>query len=91
MLLLWSLQSGAAWLMIPMDAAQKNHLKAYGIAFLSLKKGMEVKWLLNYRGGSFLMDLQPEIQAECVIRGVTFETPATPAWQDFWRKSLHPG
>ncbi|HPJ78400.1 MAG TPA: hypothetical protein P5086_08095 [Prolixibacteraceae bacterium] len=75
MLLLWSLQSGAAWLMIPMDAAQKNHLKAYGIAFLSLKKGMEVKWLLNYRGGSFLMDLQPEIQAECVIRGVTFETP----------------
>ncbi len=75
MLLLWSLQSGAAWLMIPMDAAQKNHLKAYGIAFLSLKKGMEVKWLLNYRGGSFLMDLQPDIQAECVIRGVTFETP----------------
>lgn len=73
LLLLLSFRSAAAWLLIPMDETQKNHLKAYGIAFLTLQKEVEVKWLLNYRGGSFLMQLYPEIQAECVIRGVTFE------------------
>lgn len=67
-------QAGAAWLLIPMDETQKNHLKAYGIAYYTLKNNMEVKWLVNYRGGSFLMTLQPDIQSECVIRGVTFET-----------------
>lgn len=74
LLLLLSLRSAAAWLLIPMDETQKNHLKAYGIAILTLQKEVEVKWLLNYRGGSFLMQLYPDIQAECVIRGVTFET-----------------
>jgi hypothetical protein len=63
----------AAWLLIPMDDTQKNHLKAYGIAYWTLTKDVEVKWLLNYRGGSFLMSHYPEIQAECVIRGVSFE------------------
>ncbi len=73
-LLLFSWQAGASWLLIPMDESQKNHLKAYGIAYWTLTKDVEVKWLLNHRGGSFLIDHYPEIQSECVIRGVTFET-----------------
>ena len=63
----------SAYLLIPMDESQKNHLKSYGIAYWILTKDIEVKWLLNYRGGSFLVQHYPDIQAECVIRGVTFE------------------
>ncbi len=62
-----------AYLLIPMDETQKNHLKSYGIAYWVLSKDIEVKWLLNYRGGSFIMQHFPDIQAECVIRGVSFE------------------
>jgi hypothetical protein len=61
-------------LLIPMDDSQKNHLKSYGVAFWVLEKGMEVKWLLNYRGGSFLMQHTSEIENECIVRGVTYET-----------------
>ncbi len=57
-----------------MDAdSQKEHLKAYGITYWILEKQQKVKWLLNYRGGSFLMPDSPEIQKECQIRGVSFE------------------
>lgn len=63
----------AASLLIPMDESQKNHLKAYGIAYWALQNSIEVKWLLNYRGGSFLMQNYQEIESECVIRGVGYE------------------
>ncbi|PIB30058.1 asparagine synthetase B [Gaetbulibacter sp. 5U11] len=57
-----------------MDAdTQKNHLKAYGITYWSLEKDVKVKWLLNYRGGSFLLPDSEAIQRECKIRGVSFE------------------
>ncbi len=57
-----------------MDAdSQKNHLKAYGITYWILSKELKVKWLLNYRGGSFLLPDTQEIQRECQIRGVSFE------------------
>jgi len=57
-----------------MDAeSQDNHLKAYGITFWTLEKQVKVKWLLNYRGGSFLLPDAEEIQRECQIRGVSFE------------------
>jgi len=57
-----------------MDAeSQKNHLKAYGITYWTLKKEMKVKWLLNYKGGSFLLPDTEDIQRECQIRGVSFE------------------
>ena len=59
-------------LLIPMDQTQNDHLKAYGIAFYSLNRNINVEWLLNYQGGSFLIDNQPSIQAECKIRGVTY-------------------
>lgn len=61
------------YLLVPMDEQQRNHLKAYGIAYWTLEKAVEVKWLLNYRGGSFLIAYAPEIESECVIRGVTVE------------------
>lgn len=64
----------ASYILIPMDAdGQENHLKAYGITFWVLEKNNKVKWLLNYRGGSFLMPDQEAIRRECQIRGVTFE------------------
>ncbi|WP_289045659.1 asparagine synthetase B [uncultured Olleya sp.] len=64
----------ASYILIPMDAeTQKNHLKAYGITYWTLNKNVKVKWLLNYRGGSFLVPNSPEIQRECQIRGVSFE------------------
>lgn len=57
-----------------MDAdSQKEHLKAYGITYWVLEKQQKVKWLLNYRGGSFLLPDSPETQRECQIRGVSFE------------------
>ncbi|NNF81612.1 MAG: asparagine synthetase B [Flavobacteriaceae bacterium] len=57
-----------------MDAeSQKNHLKAYGITYWTLEKQQKVKWLLNYRGGSFLLPDFEEIRKECQIRGVSFE------------------
>ncbi len=66
--------SYASYILVPMDAeSQKNHLKAYGVTYWTLEKQLKVKWLLNYRGGSFLMPDSEEIQRECQIRGVTFE------------------
>ncbi len=61
-------------ILIPMDLTQKNHLKAYGITFNALKKGIIADWLLNYRGGSFMLDYSEETAMECRIRDVTFET-----------------
>ena len=56
-----------------MDQAQNDHLKAYGIAYYSLTKNINVEWLLNYRGGAFLFDENQLIISECKIRGVSFE------------------
>src|SRR6478736_749583 len=60
-------------ILIPMDGAQSNQLKAYGLAYFILQKGHEVQWLLNYRGGSFLIDYKPELESECVVRGISSE------------------
>ena len=38
------------------ELKQKNHLKAYGVAYWILKQDKEVDWLLNYRG-SFLTNM----------------------------------
>ena len=56
-----------------MDQSQNDHLKAYGIAYFTLTKNTTIEWLLNYRGGSFLIDAHQFVQTECRIRGVTFE------------------
>lgn len=56
-----------------MDAAQKNHLKAYGLAFWVLKQDKEVEWLLNYKGGSFMIMLNDAIEKECRVRSISYE------------------
>src|SRR6201996_8593029 len=66
----------AASILLPMDDEQKDHLKSYGIAFWTLKNGEEVDWLLNYRGGSFMMKYDKKIEDECKIRGVSYEVLA---------------
>lgn len=55
------------------DISQKNHLKAYGITYMSLENGHKVKWLLNYKGGSFLLEDREAYRKECKIRGVSYE------------------
>ncbi|MFO8145179.1 MAG: asparagine synthetase B [Candidatus Syntrophosphaera sp.] len=70
-LLMCALLSGE--MLIPMDSTQSDHLKAYGVAFQALKEQYVVKWLLNYRGGSFLMPEADDLAALCNIRGVRFE------------------
>jgi hypothetical protein len=67
-------QAKSIHILIPMDVVQKNHLKSYGITFWVLEQDVEVKWLLNYRGGSFLMQHFPQIENECIVRGVSYET-----------------
>jgi hypothetical protein len=63
----------ASFILIPMDdVTQTNHLKAYGITFWSLQQGNTAKWLLNYEGGSFLLEDNEATRNECKIRGVTF-------------------
>jgi len=71
--LLISIQSFAAYLLIPMDQSQKDHLKAYGIAYWALERAVDVDWLLNYRGGSFMMIYAKQIEDELLIRGVSYE------------------
>ncbi len=63
-------------LLIPMDQPQTNHLKAYGITYWVLKQGLRVEWLLNFRGGSFLMDKHEGIINEMRLRGVSWEEPS---------------
>lgn len=71
---LLSLTAKASFILIPMDeTTQQNHLKAYGITYWCLSKDYKASWLLNYRGGSFLLPDADEIRKECKIRGVSYE------------------
>ncbi len=63
----------AAYILLPMDETQKDHLKSYGVAYWTLQHGVEVEWLLNYRGGSFMFRHAKELESECVIRGVSYQ------------------
>ena len=70
------LTSQGAYILIPMDETQTDHLKAYGIAYMVLKRDVDVQWLLNYHGGSFLFHDFPEFEKECSIRGVKYQVIA---------------
>jgi hypothetical protein len=72
LLLATPLAAGAA-LLVPMDFSQTDHLKAYGLAYWCLEQGQSVEWLLNYRGGSFLLNAVPENEREARIRGISTE------------------
>lgn len=71
-----SVRGWAAYLLIPMDDTQKNHLKAYGVAYWILEKDVEIYWLLNYRGGSYMVQYAKTFEDECLIRGVTCQVIA---------------
>jgi len=73
LLLLVVHRSYAAYILIPMDNTQRDHLKAYGLTYWTLTKDVQADWLLNYRGGSFAIKQAAEIENECVIRGVSYE------------------
>ncbi len=68
--------SMAASLLIPMDETQTNHLKAYGITYWVIQNGVEARWLINYRGGSFMMQYNSDIETECIVRGVSYKVIA---------------
>ncbi|REA60636.1 asparagine synthetase B [Dyadobacter luteus] len=67
-------QTGFAnYILIPMDKAQSNHLKAYGLSYMLLKQEIDVDWLLNYRGGSFMVQYSKAIEKECKLRAIRYE------------------
>lgn len=71
--MLLATQARAAYLLLPMDEQQKNHLKAYGITYWVLGQNIEADWLLNYRGGSFMFKHYQLFENELIIRGVSYE------------------
>ncbi|MGH7621577.1 MAG: hypothetical protein ACREMU_04490, partial [Gemmatimonadaceae bacterium] len=65
--------ANAQRLLVPMDDAQQNHLKAYGLTYGAIKAGLSAEWLLNYRGGSFLLADTPELRRQAGLAGITVE------------------
>ena len=63
----------ATAILIPMDDSQRNHLKAYGIAYWVIEKGQEVDWLLNYKGGSFVTEHNVTVEKEIIARGISYQ------------------
>ena len=68
---------GQSKILINMDLNQTDHLKAYGITFSELQNGNTCDWLLNYRGGSFMLNYSNELASQCRIKGVSFEILST--------------
>jgi len=69
-------QGRATQLLVPMDDSQSDHLKAYGVSFWALENTIVIEWLLNYRGGSFLMPHLKTIEEELILRNVKYEVLA---------------
>jgi hypothetical protein len=68
---LWAGRLSSPWLLVPMDDGQADHLKAYGLTFRALERGDRCEWLLNYRGGSFLLPASAEAARDAILAGVT--------------------
>ena len=60
-------------ILIPMDKTQTNHLKSYGITYWVIEQGLDCQWLLNYKGGSFVLPYIKPFEEECIIRGVSYK------------------
>jgi len=73
LILLLPVSAHAQKLLIPMDDSQTNHLKAYGLAYWQLEQGRTIDWLLNYQGGSFLIDDTPVTREECLLREISYQ------------------
>ena len=76
----------ATSLLIPMDKSQTDHLKAYGVVYKGLEKGYHGEWLLNYRGGSFLLDNSQETVNLCLLAGVSYEQVTSGQVADVYRQ-----
>ena len=75
-LLFLGLQVRGAYILLPMDDKQTDHLKAYGITYWVLQHEMETYWLLNYRGGSFAFKHNRRFEEECKIRNIRYQVIA---------------
>jgi hypothetical protein len=76
---------GATSLLIPMDNSQTDHLKAYGVVYKALERNHQGEWLLNYRGGSFLLDNSEETVSLCLLAGVSYEQITSGQVADIYR------
>ena len=65
--------AAAQWILVPMDREQADHLRAYGLTYWVLEQSEKAEWLLNYRGGSFLLPDSPGVRREAALRGVSIE------------------
>ena len=63
----------APWILVPMDDSQTDHLKAYGLAYRALERGVKVEWLINYRGGSFLLPAEAAAVRDATLSGISTE------------------
>ncbi len=90
LLLSLSFSVRGAYMLLPMDETQSNHLKAYGITYWVLSNGSEAWWLLNYRGGSFAFRHNPIFEKECLTRGVSFEILPDAAFNNILEEIAHP-
>ena len=66
-------QARSTQIIIPMDDGQTDHLKAYGLAFYCLENNITIEWLLNYRGGSFLLPHLRTLEEELLVRNIRYE------------------
>jgi hypothetical protein len=77
-------------ILLPMDESQRNHLKSYGIAYWILTKDIDVNWLLNYRGGSFMFNYDQAFEKELIIRGVSYEVVSEAKASNILNDIAHP-
>ncbi|MFN5292013.1 MAG: asparagine synthetase B, partial [Flavobacteriia bacterium] len=73
---LLSFQGRSSQILVPMDEAQRDHLKAYGLAYWTLENQIIIEWLLNYRGGSFLIPHLQRIEEELLLRNISYQVLA---------------
>lgn len=90
-LLIISHAAFSSYIIIPMaEGQQKDHLKAYGIAYWVLEKGVKVDWLLNYRGGSFTFKYAEKLEKECMVRGVSYNVIPSAKYNKMLEKIANP-
>jgi hypothetical protein len=84
---LFATPAASQWLLVPMDRDQADHLRAYGLTYWVLEQGNQAEWLLNYRGGSFLLPDAPSVRREAALRGVSIE-PMDPSAEARMRATI---
>ncbi len=81
----------ASYLFIPMtDEAQRSHLKAYGLTYWVLEKGVDAYWLLNYQGGAFAFEHTKIFETECKIRDVSYRVISDAEFAAIREQIAHP-